>query len=56
MKIGGALLKDLNRDVSALDRIIYRSYFSPWDLIVCPGWRAVLPGTRKRHRSGPTNN
>ena len=49
MKIGSALLRDLNRDVSALDRIICRSYFSPWDLIVCPGWRAVLPrGQRKR--------
>ena len=49
MKIGSALLRDLNRDVSALDRIICRSYFSPWVLIVCPGWRAVLPrGQRKR--------
>ena len=49
MKVGSALLRSLNRDVSALDRIICRSYFSPWDLIVCPGWRAVLPrGQRKR--------
>ncbi len=49
MKFGSALLRDLNRDPSALIRICCRSYYCSWDLMVCPGWRAVLPtGSRQR--------
>ena len=49
MKIGSSLLRDLNRDSSALRHTSCRSYFCTWDLLVCPGWRAVLP-VGSRHR------
>lgn len=43
MKPQSALLRQLNRDLSALDRVDCRSYFCRWDLMVLPGWQAVLP-------------
>ncbi len=43
MKCGSKLLKELNRDYSALERIKCSSFFCRWDLMVLPGWRAVLP-------------
>lgn len=49
MKVGSALIRDLNRDPSALAQICCRSYYCSWDLMVCPGWRAVLP-TGSTHR------
>ncbi len=47
MKRGSELLRDLNRDFSALSTIKNSSYFCWYDLMVFPGWDAVLPlGTR----------
>ena len=43
MKIGSDLLRDLNRDAQALAAVSCRSYTCRWDLMVCPGWWAVLP-------------
>mgnify|MGYP002844080656 FL=1 len=43
MKIGSDLLRDLNRDPQALAAVSCRSYPCRWDLMVCPGWWAVLP-------------
>jgi triacylglycerol lipase len=47
MKIGSALLRDLRRDQALLDPLECYSLFTPTDITVFPGWRAVLPqGTR----------
>jgi len=43
MKRGSPLLRALNADVSALNRVDCVSYFCRWDLMVVPGWQAVLP-------------
>ena len=43
MKHGSDLLRTLNRDTRALEAVSCRSYFCRWDLMVCPGWQAVLP-------------
>jgi len=48
MKIGSDLLRDLDRDVSALQAIDCLSLFTPLDLTVFPGWRAVLPVGQRR--------
>ena len=57
MKIGSALLRDLNRDVWPWT-VHCRSYFCRWDLMVCPGWRRFCPwqGRQVECRSGPTSN
>jgi triacylglycerol lipase len=48
MKIGSALLRDLERDRALLDSLDCYSLFTATDLTVFPGWRAVLPlGTRR---------
>ncbi|MFN7629686.1 MAG: esterase/lipase family protein [Cyanobacteriota bacterium] len=43
LKRGSALLEGLNGDLDQLSRIECHSYYSPLDLVVLPGWRAVLP-------------
>ncbi|MEB3323796.1 MAG: alpha/beta fold hydrolase [Cyanobacteriota bacterium] len=43
LKQGSALLEGLNSDLDQLSRIECHSYYSPLDLVVLPGWRAVLP-------------
>jgi triacylglycerol lipase len=43
LKWGSPLLDRLNRDFQPLERIECCSYFSGLDLMVVPGWRAVLP-------------
>jgi len=43
MKVGSRLLRDLNRQPDALAGVECCSFFCRWDLMVCPGWRAVLP-------------
>ena len=43
MKRNSSLIRDLNNDFSALDNVNCISYFCPWDLMVIPGWEAVLP-------------
>ena len=48
MKIGSRLLRQLQRGSDALQGLECHSYFCRWDLMVCPGWRAVLPlGSQK---------
>jgi triacylglycerol lipase len=43
MKIGSPLLRQLDADLTALDRVECRSLYCITDLTVFPGWRAVLP-------------
>jgi triacylglycerol lipase len=43
MKIGSPLLRRLNGDLTPLRKIDCRSFFTRADLMVVPGWRAVLP-------------
>lgn len=43
MKVGSALLRDLDRQASLLEPIQCFSLFSRTDITVFPGWRAVLP-------------
>ena len=48
LKIGSALLRQLDRRSHLLDAIDCHSFYTPTDLTVCPGWWAVLPrGTRR---------
>ena len=47
MKPASDLLQQLNRQAGTLAPVTCRSYFCRWDLMVSPGWLAVLPvGTR----------
>ena len=43
MKRGSLLLQELNNDLNALRRIECISFFCQLDLMVFPGWQAVLP-------------
>jgi triacylglycerol lipase len=43
MKIGSGLLRRLDADADRLDPVACRSLYCPTDLMVVPGWRAVLP-------------
>lgn len=43
MKIGSALLRRLNADVSLLRDMDCMSFYCPCDLMVIPSWRGVLP-------------
>jgi triacylglycerol lipase len=43
VKWGSNLLQRLNQDLDPLQRIECHSFFSALDLVVVPGWRAVLP-------------
>lgn len=43
VKWGSSLLRRLNHDIDPLRRIECHSFFSALDLVVLPGWRAVLP-------------
>lgn len=43
MKRGSPLLRQLNQDPSLLNSVDCMSYFCRWDLMVVPGWQAVLP-------------
>ena len=48
MKIGSALLRQLDRRAHLLESIDCHSLYTPTDITVFPGWRAVLPrGTRR---------
>ena len=47
MKVGSRLLRQLNGQPKALAGIECCSFFCRWDLMVCPGWRAVLPMGRR---------
>ncbi len=48
MKRGSPLLRSLNGNYSDLQAVECISFFCRWDLMVCPGWQAVLPiGTSK---------
>ena len=43
MKVGSALLRQLNSDSSLLRGIDCISFYCPWDLMVIPAWTGVLP-------------
>ena len=43
MKVGSRLLRQLNGQSGVLVGVECCSFFCRWDLMVCPGWRAVLP-------------
>ena len=43
MKIGSPFLRRLNDDLTPLRGIDCRSFFTRADLMVVPGWRAILP-------------
>ncbi|AAQ00114.1 MULTISPECIES: esterase/lipase family protein [Prochlorococcus] len=43
MKVGSKLIKSLNNDLTNLQKLNCRSYFCKFDLMVFPGFRAVLP-------------
>jgi triacylglycerol lipase len=43
LKVGSPLLRELNADLTPLQAIDCRSYATVFDLMVVPGWRAVLP-------------
>ena len=43
MKCGSPLLRSLNGNYADLQAVECLSFFSRWDLMVCPGWQAVLP-------------
>ena len=48
MKIGSRLLRQLRRDGDLLQGLECHSFYTPTDLTVMPGWRAVLPvGSRR---------
>ena len=48
MKVGSPLLRQLNSNVSGLGGVECSSYYCNADLMVWPGWRAVLPvGSRQ---------
>ncbi len=61
MKRGSALLGQLNQDITLLESLSCSSFFTPWDLMVFPGWEAILPCGRrqalpaKTHRGLITN-
>jgi triacylglycerol lipase len=48
LKQGSALLQQLNGDLSSLSAIDCCSFYSGIDLVVVPGWRAVLPVGERR--------
>jgi triacylglycerol lipase len=48
LKQGSALLRQLNGDLSSLNAIDCCSFYSGIDLVVIPGWRAVLPVGEQR--------
>ena len=43
MKRGSALLRELNNDLGKFSSIECFSFFTYWDLMVFPGWQALLP-------------
>lgn len=43
MKRGSRLLRHLDADISSLEPLECFSFFCRWDLMVIPGWQAVLP-------------
>ena len=43
MKRGSLLLRELNDDFTVLSKVECISFFCRWDLMVFPGWQAVLP-------------
>ncbi len=55
LKHGSALLTTLNADLDGLSRIECISFYSPLDLVVLPGWRAVLPVGAVRMLPVPTH-
>ena len=47
MKINSSLLRKLSLENNLLEKIECISFFTNWDLMVFPGWRAYLPKGKK---------
>jgi len=47
LRFGSSLLRSLNSDLDRLAQIECLSFYSALDLVVMPGWRAVLPIGRR---------
>ena len=47
MKINSTLLKELNKRNELLEKIDCISFYTNWDIMVFPGWRAHLPSGSK---------
>jgi triacylglycerol lipase len=47
MRCGSGLLRQLNQDLGGLEQVECCSFYTPLDLMVTPGWRAVLPCGRR---------
>ena len=47
MKISSSLLKELSEYDYLLEKIECISFYTKWDFMVFPGWRANLPVGRK---------
>ena len=43
MKLASPLLNELNANPASLEGVECSSFYCPSDLMVVPGWRAVLP-------------
>ena len=43
MKINSSLLRELSSQNKSLEEIECISFFTIWDLMVFPGWKAYLP-------------
>ena len=48
MKIGSRLLRELDQEAALLEGLDCHSLYTPTDLTVLPGWRAVLPRGPRR--------
>ena len=49
MKMNSSLLRKLSLENNLLEHIECISFFTRWDLMVFPGWRAYLPNGEKIH-------
>jgi triacylglycerol lipase len=47
MRCGSRLLRQLNQELDTLEQVECTSFYTPMDLMVTPGWRAVLPCGRR---------
>ncbi len=48
MKRGSPLISELDNDLLSIGDVTCSSFFSYWDLMVIPGWEAVLPMGEQR--------
>ncbi|MGA1474364.1 MAG: esterase/lipase family protein [Prochlorothrix sp.] len=48
MRVGSEFLADLNQDLTALERVAFTSFWTPWDLMIVPAQSSVLPVGRSQ--------